>query len=121
MHEGRPFGDFPLIGSWFNRERVMDGGAFTLLRADHRMAAERPYAAVHGAGYRGIYDLADADSSLYMISTGQSGNMYSRYYDDLLPLWADGGYVTIPISEAAVAKTAAHSLTLQPVSAVRLP
>jgi penicillin amidase len=120
-HDGRPFGDFPLIGSWFNREAVMDGGAFTLLRADHRMGAQAPYAAVHGAGYRGIYDLADQDNSLYMISTGQSGNLYSPHYDDLLPLWADGEYVSIPTSEARIRATATHTLTLQPVSAVKLP
>jgi penicillin amidase len=121
VHEGRPFGAFPLIGSFFNREAVMDGGAFTVLRADHRMGSQRPYAAVHGAGYRGIYDLGDADGSLYMISTGQSGNLYSRHYDDLLPLWAEGGYVKIPITPQTIATSAAYTLTLQPLSGARLP
>jgi penicillin amidase len=76
---------------------------------------------VHGAGYRGIYDLGDPDGSLYMISTGQSGNLYSRHYDDLLPLWAEGGYVKIPITPQAIANSAAYTLTLQPLKGARLP
>jgi penicillin amidase len=114
VHSGRPFADFPLIGSWFTREAVIDGGAFTVLRADHRMRSPRPYAAVHGAGYRGIYDLGRPDDSLYMISTGQSGNPYSAHYDDLLPLWAEGGYVEIPTARERIAAEAAYTLTLNP-------
>ena len=59
IHKDQVFGGFPIIGGFFNREVEMDGGPFTLLRADHAMRSDRPYAAIHGAGYRGIYDLAD--------------------------------------------------------------
>jgi acyl-homoserine lactone acylase PvdQ len=31
-----------------------------------------------------------------MISTGQSGNVFSPYYDDLVRLWAESRYVTLP-------------------------
>ena len=114
VHEARPFGDFPFIGAWFNREIVVDGGAFTLQRADHRLASNRPYAAVHGAGYRGIYDLANIDASLYIVSTGQSGNVFSEHYDDLLEMWASGGYVTIPTDRDRIEAKAVTSLTITP-------
>jgi penicillin amidase len=114
VHESRPFGDLPLIGSWFNREIAVDGGAFTVQRADHRLGSRRPYAAVHGAGYRGIYDLANIDASLYIIATGQSGNLFSPHYDDLLELWASGGYVTIPTDRDRIDRQAATTLTLTP-------
>ena len=113
-HEAEPFGAFPVIGSWFNREVEMDGGPFTLLRADNSMRSERPYAAIHGAGYRGIYDLADPDKSLYIISTGQSGNLFSPHYDDLIPIWARKDYITIPTAKAAMEATTVNRLTLQP-------
>jgi penicillin amidase len=103
-----------LIGSWFNREIAVDGGAFTVQRADHRLGSRRPYAAVHGAGYRGIYDLANIDASLYIIATGQSGNLFSPHYDDLLELWASGGYVTIPTDRDRIDRQAATTLTLTP-------
>ncbi len=121
LHTARPFGLFPIIGSIFNREIAMDGGAFTVLRADHRMGAREPYRAVHGAGYRGIYDLADADSSLYMISTGQSGNVFSPYYDDLLLGWSKGAYVKIPITPETIEATAPTVLRLQPASGPNTP
>jgi penicillin amidase len=121
VHSARPFDAIPYFGKAFSREVVMDGGAFTVLRADTRFTAARPYAAVHGAGYRGIYDLADPDASLYVISTGESGNLFSSHYDDLLRLWADGGYVTVPITPAKIEETARYRLRLQPESAVTVP
>jgi penicillin amidase len=115
VHRQQPFGSFPLIGGFFNREVEMDGGPFTLLRADNAMASARPYAAIHGAGYRGIYDLADPDRSQYIISTGESGNPFSPHYDDLLPIWARKAYVPIPTNRAAVEAAAINRLVLQPI------
>ncbi len=115
VHVHRPFGTFPFIGRFFNREIEMDGGPFTLLRADSRMASTRPYAAIHGAGYRGIYDLGNPDQSRYIISTGQSGNVYSPHYDDLLELWAKGEYIAIPIDPASIAATTVDRMELQPL------
>jgi len=114
VHRAQPFGSFPVIGKYFNREVEMDGGAFTLLRADFAMRGAQPYAAIHGAGFRGIYDLAAPDRSLYVISTGQSGNLFSPHYDDLLALWAHGGYITIPTEHGAVEAASVARLTLQP-------
>ncbi|HXJ01041.1 MAG TPA: penicillin acylase family protein [Micropepsaceae bacterium] len=114
IHREQPFGSFPVIGGFFNREVEMNGGPFTLLRADHAMASPRPYAAIHGAGYRGLYDLATPDRSLYIISTGQSGNLFSSHYDDLLRLWARQDYIVIPTTRAAVNAAAVNRLVLQP-------
>ena len=118
VHVHRPLGNFPVIGGTFNREAEMDGGAFTLLRADNAMADSRPYAAVHGAGYRAVYDLGAPDESLYIISVGQSGNVFSPYYDDLLGLWSGAQYITIPTTPVAVSSSAAHALWLDPASAL---
>jgi len=110
----RPLGNFPIIGGLFNREIEMDGGAFTIFRADYSFASKRPYAAMHGAGYRAIYDLGDPDRSVYIISTGESGNVFSDHYDDLMKLWAAGEYITIPTTPAAIAAKTKHTLILQP-------
>jgi len=116
LHVHRPLGNFPVIGDSFNREIEMDGGPFTLLRASNAMGSDRPYAAVHGAGYRGIYDLGAPDESLYMISMGQSGNVFSPHYDDLLDAWGGAEYIKIPTAPAAVSAIAAHALRLQPAA-----
>jgi penicillin amidase len=54
---------------------------------------------VHGAGYRGVYDFADPDSSVFVISTGQSGHPLSRHYDDLGQLWRRGEFVVMSLDE----------------------
>jgi len=114
VHENAAVGGFPLVGGFFNREVPMDGGPFTLLNADNRMSSARPYAAIHGAGYRGIYDLKNSDRSRYIISTGQSGNVYSPHYDDLLGIWAKGNYISIPTDPAAIAEGTVDRLELRP-------
>jgi penicillin amidase len=114
IHLAQPLGSFPVIGPYFNREVEMDGGPFTLLRADNRMSSATPYAAIHGPGYRGIYDLASPGRSLFIISTGQSGNVFSPHYDDLLKLWAKSEYVLIPVSPEIVSEIAVNRLTLEP-------
>ena len=121
IHKDQVFGGLPIIGGFFNREVEMDGGPFTLLRADHAMRSAQPYAAIHGAGYRGVYDLADPDRSLYIISTGQSGNLFSPHYDDLLAAWAKGDYIAIPTAADAVASATVNRLSLQPAKSAPAP
>ncbi len=117
VHSNPLFGGIPLIGPFFNREVEMSGGAYTPLRGDMRLNGSRPYAAVHGAGYRAVYDLSDPDKSQYVISTGESGNVFAPHYDDLLPLWAKGKYIEIPTAPAAILHAASHYMTFKPISA----
>jgi penicillin G amidase len=118
INRAQPFGSFPIIGGFFNREVPVSGGPETLLRADNDMASPTPYAAIHGAGYRGIYDLGRPENSRYIISTGESGNLFSSHYDDLLPLWAKGEYIAMPIERNKAEAQAADRLVLQPESSV---
>ena len=48
------------------------------------------WASVHGAGYRGVYDLADLDRSLFAITPGQSGHPLRRTAASLMRSWRDG-------------------------------
>ena len=63
-----------------------------------------------GPGYRGVYDLADPDSSVFIISTGQSGHPLSRHYDDLAGLWRRGEYVGMSL-DPQLARAAATGIT----------
>lgn len=86
----------PLIGGFANISIATDGDDFTLNRGTSRLASRRaPFAHVHGATYRAIYDFADLDRSLFIHPTGQSGNPVSPHYRDLITLWRDGRYITI--------------------------
>jgi penicillin amidase len=50
---------------------------------------------VHGAGFRGVYDLGDLERSLFIAAPGQSGNPLSRDARRFVRRWRDGGMITI--------------------------
>ena len=58
---------------------------------------DEPFLNIHSAVYRGVYDFADPDSSVFIISTGQSGHFLSQHYDDLGSLWRRGEYVPMSL------------------------
>ena len=43
-----------------------------------------------GASYRQVLDFADLSRSRFVLTTGQSGNVFDRRYRDQLPLWHEG-------------------------------
>jgi penicillin amidase len=69
--------------------------------------------AADGASYREILDVADWDRSIATNTPGQSGQPGSRFYGNLLPLWADDQYFPLAFSKQAVEKHAATRLTLR--------
>jgi penicillin amidase len=109
-----PFGFVPVLSSLFGFSHEMGGGNSTIQRAAYRYSNSNPFAAVHGSGYRAIYDLGAEEKSLYMASTGQSGNVYSPYYDNLAPRWAKGEYLPLKTNREEIEAGAAGILVLRP-------
>ncbi|HEY4136307.1 MAG TPA: penicillin acylase family protein [Alphaproteobacteria bacterium] len=54
-----------------------------------------PYSHLHGPGLRAVYDLADLDSSRFIVAGGQSGNPMSRHYGDMAQRWRALDFVTL--------------------------
>ena len=91
-----------------------DGGAQTLNRAQPSYLGARPFDAVHGAGYRGVYDFADLDNSRFAIPLGQSGNMLSPWARNFVERWQALKYIEIGGTRAETARTAVGTITLAP-------
>lgn len=53
---------------------------------------EKPFEMVLGPSMRRITDLSDLSRSRTILSTGQSGNPFSRHYGDQIDLWLNGQY-----------------------------
>jgi len=51
--------------------------------------------AVHGASYRGVYDLADLERSRFMVVPGQSGDPASHLARNFMREWRDGHTIVI--------------------------
>lgn len=98
QHRHTTLGRLP-IASWLvNIEQDTPGGDFTLLRGQSSGRGDRPFTSIHGSGYRSVVDFADPESSLFIISTGQSGHFLSRHYDDLSILWRRGEYIPMALN-----------------------
>jgi penicillin amidase len=59
--------------------------------------------AIHGPEFRGVYDLANLDASLFMMAPGQSGNPFSRLGRAFIERWRDGGTVMLGPQAADIA------------------
>jgi penicillin amidase len=105
----------PLLGPLAGASIEVDGGSDTINRGASRLAdPDHPFAAVHGASFRGVYDLSDLGNSRLVLSTGQSGNPLSRHYRDMTPLWRTGAGIRLNATRDALEVEAESSLLLVP-------
>ncbi len=109
-HDHQVFGQMPLINWVSNIRQPTSGGDHTLMRAQTSNSSNRPYTNVHAAGFRALIDFSDLESSLYIVSTGQSGHPLSRHYDDLSQLWRRGEYIPMAL-DPQLARAGAVGIT----------
>lgn len=110
-----PLGDVPLIGSWFDVDVPGPGDNQTVNVGGYSIDDEKaPFVSRYGAGFRAIYDLADLERSIFVISTGQVGHPLSPHYGDQSRLWSEGRYVPMTTRRDLVAQEATGTLTLSP-------
>jgi penicillin amidase len=114
FNEHRALGAIPVLGPLFNIEVPSGGGGYTLNRGAAEFGADPPFANRHAATFRGIYDLADLDRSLYIHTTGQSGNPLSPFYRSFAKRWAKGEYIEIASRRADVEKAKLGTWLLTP-------
>ena len=114
-HDHQVLGGVPLLRYFVNIRQSTSGGDNTLLRGRTRGGdGPNPFENVHGAGYRGVYDFADPDSSVFITSTGQSGHFLSRHYDDLAQLWRRGEYIPMSLDRDLARAAAVGVMVLEP-------
>jgi len=109
-HDHQTLGEVPVLKWFVNIRQSTSGGDNTLNRGKTSGTGANPFLNVHGAGYRGVYDFADPDSSVFIIAAGQSGHPLSRHYDDLGELWRRGEYIPMSL-DPALARAAAVGIT----------
>ncbi|MFD0918022.1 penicillin acylase family protein [Pseudahrensia aquimaris] len=119
-NEHQPFGKVFPLNMLFDIERPANGGAYSLQRAKNKLSDDRPYRAVHGAGFRAVYDFEDLNKSVFIQTTGQSGNPFSRFYSSMVDRWVAGEYVTMTTREEDYRAKAAGTWNLVPADQSKL-
>ena len=113
-HDHPVLGNIPVLKWFVNIRQSTSGGDNTLQRGKTIGTGPNPYLNVNAGAYRGVYDFADPDSSVYIISTGQSGHPLSRHYDDLGELWRRGEYVPMSLDKTLARAGTTGITTLRP-------
>jgi penicillin amidase len=104
-----------IIEAIFNRGPVVtDGTGIAVNATSYSPDLEDRYTVVWGPSERYIADLADWTRSLSVHTTGQSGQPYSKHYDDFIDLWRNIQYHPMLWSRADVEKNVEGTLTLTP-------
>jgi len=97
--EHRPFSRVPVLAALFELRAPVGGDTQTVnvtrvnLRPDG-VTGER-YLSDHGASLRALYDVADPRQSRVMLSSGQSGIVFSPLYRSFLQPWVQGQAVPL--------------------------
>lgn len=109
----KPFGNVGVLAKLFNVEVPVGGDGYTVNVGRYHANGKQPFAVVHAASLRAIYDLSDLSKSQFMYQTGQSGNVLSNRYGDMSAEWANGRYRLLGAQGEAVQ----HNLRLVPANA----
>ena len=112
-YEHTPFSQTNTLRRLFER-RIANGGApnsVNVASASYRDT--EGYVQSFGAGFRQIVSLGKNEEHLYMNSTGQSGNVMSAHYDDMIEPFRDVTFYSLPRSQPPAGDT---TLTLEPRS-----
>ncbi len=107
VHRSNALGQIPLISYLSNIVQETPGGQNTLMSGEYIGFGENPYFQNRGSGLRAIYDFGNENSSLFILSTGQSGNPGSRHYDDMVTMWKLGEYIPAVIDKAIIESSGA--------------
>jgi penicillin amidase len=95
----------PGLGALSRIETPTAGDGETVNRAGMRGEQGGMFPNVHGAGFRGVFDLADPAGAHVVIATGQSGHPMSPHWSDMLAPWREGRLLRLgPVDGAAAAR-----------------
>lgn len=111
----RPFSKKAALAWLFDIRVETPGDTFTVNVGWHSLRDEQaPFANRHAAGLRALYDLSDLEKSLFMHSTGQSGNVLSPLYRSYAQRWARVEYLPMKTRREDVEQGRMGLLTLVP-------
>lgn len=113
MH--RPFHKVGWLARWFDVTVPLGGDMLTVNVSGNDFSdAETPYATRMAAALRMLVDMKNPGEARFILPTGQSGNRFSQWHTDQLPLWAGGAYVSIPTDPEKIDRCDCKRLTLAP-------
>jgi penicillin amidase len=112
----RPFSNVAALAPLFDIRVPVPGDTYTVNVGRYSLRDEaEPFSSRHGPSLRALYDLSNLENSVFIHSTGESGNVFSPWYRNYAQRWAEGKYLPMKTVRADVMKTTgARVLQLTP-------
>jgi penicillin amidase len=95
--------------------RSRAGGAFTVAASPYRATGASTMPATGGASTRMVFDLANWDNALALGAPGQSGDLRSKHYADLVDAWTKDAPHPLLYSRGLIEKATALKIQLNPL------
>jgi penicillin amidase len=108
----RPFTAVPLLARWFDLRQPVGGDMYTVNVSENTISSKSPFEAVAGPSLRALYDLSNLENSLFIHSTGQSGNRFSPLYANFAGRWGRVEYIPMRTDRAVIESQALGTLRL---------
>ena len=80
----QPFGSIKGLEMFFNKTAHYSASANSINASNNHFDSYKGYIQNFGAGFRQVIELDEKRSHEYMISTGESGNVMSPHFDDMI-------------------------------------
>lgn len=110
-----PFGTRKPLDKVFNLGPFpVAGGGTTLNKCEYKFSS--PYTVSVGPSMRQVIDLGDPLTAFTVITSGQSGQPLHDHYDDQIPLWLNGGYLSLSMDWREIERMNWSRLTLTPTT-----
>ncbi|MDD5177128.1 MAG: penicillin acylase family protein [Sterolibacterium sp.] len=94
VSEHRPFSHQVWLAPWFELRQQIGGDTWTVNVGRSVPGNQaQPFATRHAPSLRALYDFANLENSLFIQSSGQSGNPFSPFYGSFNTAWAHNDYV----------------------------
>jgi penicillin amidase len=116
LMENQVLDNIPGFRALFGASLPSDGGFYSVNRGGGlgKPDEAHPLQRNSGAGFRGLYDLADPSRSRFVIATGQSGHPLSPFYADQLRLYQAGSGIALMMSREALEAESSGKLIFKP-------
>jgi penicillin amidase len=102
QYRHNPFSEVALLRPLFHRSIANGGDDNTVNVAPLQLHLDDLYNQDWVPSYRQVVDLADFNNSLFMQTTGQSGNVFSQHYADLIERHRDVEYLSMSFGREQV-------------------
>jgi penicillin amidase len=112
LEHGHPIGQIEMFRSFFNVGPFPIPGSREVI---NNMAfpynGESSFKVTAGPSTRRVIDFSDIENSTSILPTGQSGNPFSKHYEDQAKMFVNGEFRKMMINKEEIEKTAASTLT----------